>query len=231
MAQNSKNNKNKQTKQQQNKKNLQEKTIQQKKKQAADAKNGCCFWTIGSLLLIVLIGFTLAYDTHVNGKGVFAHSACGKTLQKAGLLPYVEKAWYTTMSANARAYKWAEKHVPPYAKPVIQLTSDVYKLTRNVLCNTWQKIQEYTSAKLPVAAEFLEQHIPGLPKKIEHTSTEAQKIFFDLLDKGTTFFKTQVFIGRFSPENLGKALNQTTKIAAEYYGLFEKKVDFYAKLK
>lgn len=230
MAQNSKNNKNKQPKQY-NKKNLQEKLNQQKKKQAAEAKNGCCFWTVGSLLLIVLIGFILAYDTQVNGKGVFANSACGKTLQKAGLLPYVENAWYTTMSANARAYKWAEKNIPPYAKPLNQLCSDIYKLSRNMICNSWQTIREYVSAKLPVAAEFLEQHVPGLPKKIEHTSTEAQKIFVNLIDKGTTFFKTQVFIGSFSPENLNKALNQTSKIAAEYYKLFEKKVDFYAKLK
>ena len=231
MAQNSKSNKNTQAKQQQLKKRVQEKVSQQKKKHAAEQKKSCCFWIYGVLFLTVVFVGVLVYDTEVMGKGVFAQSSFGKALDKAGALPYVEKAWYTTMSANARAYKWAEKHVPPYAKSVLKLTSELFKLTCNTLCSTWGKVQEYLSAKLPVAAEFLEQYVPGLPKKIELASVESQKVFMDLVAKSTTFFKTQVFVGRFSPENLSKALNTTTNMAAEYYSMFERKVDFYAKLK
>lgn len=37
--------------------------------------------------------------------------------------------------------------------------------------------------------------------------------------------------GRLSPENLGKALNQTQIAVADYYSWFHKKVDVYAKIK
>lgn len=137
--------------------NVQEKTAQQKKKQTAEKKKGCgcCKWTLGSLLLIALIAGALIYDTEVNGKGVFAKSATGKVLKNAGLLPHVEKAWYTTMSTAARGYKWAEKTLPPYTKPVCKLACDLTKMLRNAACNAFTATKEVINAKLPVAAQFV----------------------------------------------------------------------------
>ncbi|XP_013116709.2 transmembrane protein 214 [Stomoxys calcitrans] len=214
--------------------NVQEKSAQQKKKQQAAEKKkgcGCCKWTLGSLLLIALIAGALYYDTEINGKGVFAKSATGKVLQNAGLLPHVEKAWYTTMSNAARGYKWAEKTLPPYTTPFCKLACDVTKLLRNAACNAYTVTKEVISAKMPVAAQFLEQYVPGLPKKIEDTAGTVKTASVDIFDKLVSFFKTQVLVGRFSPENLCKALNQTQNLALEYYNQFHKKVDAYAKLK
>lgn len=236
MAQNSKSNKNKQNKQQQpaGKKSVQEKTAQQKKKQIAEQKKkscGCCKWALGSIVLVALIAGALLYDTEVNGKGVFAKSATGKVLQNAGVLPHVEKAWYTSMSAAARGYKWAEKNLPPYTKPICQLVCDVSKLVRNAACNAFTATRDLFKAKLPVAAEFLEQYVPGLPKKIENTAGTVKTVSLDLYGKALAFFKTQVLVGRLSPENLSKTYNQTQTLALEYFNQFHKKVDAYAKLK
>lgn len=137
---------------------MQEKIAQQKKKQSAEQKKkgcGCCKWALGSIVLIALIAGALLYDTEVNGKGVFAKSATGKVLQNAGLLPHCEKAWYTSMSAAARGYKWAEKNLPPYTRPVCQLICDVSKLLRNAACNAYNIVREVTIAKLPVVSEFV----------------------------------------------------------------------------
>ncbi|XP_050318873.1 transmembrane protein 214 [Bactrocera neohumeralis] len=215
-------------------KNVQEKTTQQKKKQIASEQKkcgGCCKWVLGSFVLIALIAGVLVYDTNVNGKGVFERSATGKILKNAGVLPHVEKAWYTTMGAAARGYKWAEKHVPPYAKPAGQLACDLFKLARNAACNVYGVVTEFVAAKLPVAASFLEQYVPGLPKKIENTSLAIKNVCVDVFGKAVVFFRTQVFIGRLSPENLSKALNQTQNAALDYYNQFHKKVDTYSKLK
>lgn len=106
-------------------------------------------------MLIALIAGVLVYDTNVNGKGVFERSATGKILKNAGVLPHVEKAWYTTMGAAARGYKWAEQHVPPYAKPAGQLACDLFKLARNTACNVYGVVAEFVAAKLPVAASFV----------------------------------------------------------------------------
>lgn len=110
---------------------------------------------MGSIVLVALIAGALLYDTEVNGKGVFAKSATGKVLQNAGVLPHVEKAWYTSMSCAARGYKWAEKNLPPYTKPACQLICDVSKMVRNVACNACTAIRDLFNAKLPVAAEFV----------------------------------------------------------------------------
>jgi len=234
MGQVNKNNKNKQTKSQQSvKKNQQEKSAAQKRKQRTEKNKGCgcCFWLMGSLFVLLLIGGALTYDTQVNGKGVFENSATGKALKNAGLLPYVEKAWYTTMGAGARGYKWAEQNVPPYAVPVMQLSRDVFKIVCNGVCNGYAALRECISSKLPIAANFLEQYIPGLPQKIEDTTVTMKSVANNVYDKSISFFRTQVLVGRFSPENLSKTLNDTQNLAMEYVNLFHKKVDAYAKLK
>ncbi|XP_037927714.1 transmembrane protein 214 [Teleopsis dalmanni] len=204
-----------------------------KRKQNAEAKKkcGCCKWVLGSVLLVAIIGAALTYDTNVNGKGVFAKSATGKFLKDAGLLPHVEKAWYVTMGTLARAYKWSEERVPGIAKPAIKLLCDLTKMLRNAACNIFTTLQNVISSKLPVAAKFLEQYVPGLPQKIENISVAVKNIVVDVFGKTIMFFKEKVLVGSLSPENLSKALNHTQNVALEYYNVFHKKVDTYAKLK
>lgn len=110
---------------------------------------------LGSFFLIALIAGALTYDTNVNGRGIFAQSATGKALKNAGMLPHVEKAWYVSMSAAARGYKWAEVNVPPYAKPLGKLLCDLYKVARNAACNGYHSASSYIASKLPVVAAFV----------------------------------------------------------------------------
>lgn len=110
---------------------------------------------MGSIFIIALIAGALYYDTEVNGKGVFEKSATGKVLKNAGVLPHVQKSWYTVMGAGARGYKWAELNVPPYAEPVIKTTCDLWKLARNAACNAYQNGKGYFGAKWPVVAKFV----------------------------------------------------------------------------
>uniref|UniRef100_D3TN80 Hypothetical conserved protein n=1 Tax=Glossina morsitans morsitans TaxID=37546 RepID=D3TN80_GLOMM len=236
MAQNSKSNKNKQYKQQQSsKKSLQEKTSNPKKgKQSMHQKKksgGCRKWALGSLILIITIIGVLLYDTEVNGKGVFAKSSVGKVLENAGILPSVEKAWYTTMSAAARAYKWTESKTTPYSKPFLKMSCDLFKMLRNAFCNVFSMLKNVMNARLPQAAEFLDQYVPGLSKKIEVTAESVKRFSFEFCAKVGEFVRTQVLIGRLSPQNLSKTLNHTQNLALEYYQTFHKKVDAYAKLK
>lgn len=238
MAQNSKSNKNKQYKQQQSsKKSLQEKSSNLKKskqnmhqKKKSDSSS-CRKWVLGILIIIITIIGVLIYDTEVNGKGVFAKSSVGRVLENAGLLPSVQKTWYATMSSAARAYKWAERQTTPYSKPFLKMFCDLFKMLRNACCNMFNMIKDMVNAKLPAAAEFLEQYLPGLPKKIENTAESVKRVSFDLKVKVEEFLMTQVFIGRLSPVNLGRTLNHTQYLALEYYQTFHKKIDAYAKLK
>ncbi|KAL9925458.1 transmembrane protein 214 isoform X1 [Glossina fuscipes] len=216
-------------------KSLQEKTSNPKKgKQSMHQKKksgGCRKWALGSLILIITIIGVLLYDTEVNGKGVFAKSSVGKVLENAGVLPSVEKAWYTTMSAAARAYKWTESKTIPYSKPFLKMSCDLFKMLRNAFCNIFSMLKNIMNARLPQAAEFLDQYVPGLSKKIENTAESVKRFSFEFYAKVGEFFMTQVLIGRLSPQNLSKTLNHTQNLALEYYQTFHKKVDAYAKLK
>ncbi|KAH8261777.1 hypothetical protein KR038_000093 [Drosophila bunnanda] len=208
--------------------------IQKKNKQnvcAQKKKCGSCKWTLGSILVISLIAGALYYDTETNGKGVFEKSATGKLLKNAGVLPHVQKTWYTVMGAGARGYKWAEVNVPPYAEPAIKTTCDLWKLGRNAVCNVYQNGKGYFSAKWPVVAKFIDQYVPNLSGKIEAFAAGVSDFAVSSYDKSAGLIKEKVLVGRFSPESINQALNQTRNAALEYYNQFHKKVDAYAKLK
>ncbi|XP_037709388.1 transmembrane protein 214-A isoform X1 [Drosophila subpulchrella] len=215
---------------------VQEKSSAQQKKNKQNAaaqkkKCGCCKWTLGSIFIIALIAGALYYDTEVNGKGVFEKSATGKVLKNAGVLPHVQKTWYTVMGAGARGYKWAEVNVPPYAEPAIKTSGDLWKLARNAACNVYQNGKGYFGAKWPVVAKFIDQYVPNLSAKIEAFAAGASDFAVSSYEKSAVLIKEKVLVGRLSPENINLALNQTRNAALEYYNQFHKKVDAYAKLK
>ncbi|KAM8716884.1 hypothetical protein ACLKA7_003711 [Drosophila subpalustris] len=214
---------------------VQEKSTAQQKKNKQNAaqkkKCGCCKWALGSILIVALIAGSLCYDTEVNGKGIFEKSATGKVLKNAGVLPHVQRGWYATMGASARGYKWAEQHVPPYAEPAIQTGINVWKLMRNACCNAYTNGLNYWRIKWPAMAKFIDQYVPDFSKKLEAFAAGAKDVAVNSYDKSATLIKEKVLVGRFSPENINQALNQTRIAALEYYNQFHKKVDAYAKLK
>ncbi|KAH8378417.1 hypothetical protein KR093_011255 [Drosophila rubida] len=216
-------------------KTVQEKSSAQQKKNKQNAsqkkKCGCCKWALGSIFIVALIAGALCYDTETNGKGVFEKSATGKILKNAGVLPHVQKAWYVTMGASARGYKWAEEHVPPYAEPALKTGCNVWKLARNVCSNAYTNGLNYWRIKWPAVAKFIDQYVPDLSKKLEAFAAGAKDLAVSSYDKSATIIKEKVLVGRFSPENINQALNQTRNAALEYYNQFHKKVDAYAKLK
>lgn len=81
----------------------------------------------------------------------------------------------------------------------------------------------------------IDQYIPGASKSISDITKTTWNVISSVSIKsyktGCDFFKTKVFVGQLSPENLGKALNTTQNRAAEYYSWFYQKVDAYAKIK
>lgn len=108
------------------------------------------------------IAALLAYDTHSNGNGVFAKSATGKALKQAGLLPYVEVAWFKTMSTSARGYQWAEKHVPVYVdktcttlKPYGEFLKDLSITGYNAAKKGFGAACDCIKEKTPIVVNFV----------------------------------------------------------------------------
>lgn len=169
---------------------------------------------------------------------IFVESASGKFLKDTGALPYVEK----TLHYTALGYQWAEVNVPIHYKtakdfivPYVNFCGQLAKIGFNLLKDFVSNATELIKSKIPLVTNFIEQYAPGLPQKIQNFTISAWTVITDVTvssyKSGCDFFKTKVFIGQLSPENLSKALNQTQIRAAEYYSWFNSKVDSYAKLK
>lgn len=111
--------------------------------------------------MLGLTGGLLAYDTQRND-GVFEKSAAGKFLKDTGALPYVEVAWFKTMSSSARGFQWAEVNLPVYAnityvalKPYGLFMKDLGIVGLNSAKNGWEVTKEYVALKTPVVVNFV----------------------------------------------------------------------------
>lgn len=233
-----------------NKKNKQQAQQQQQqkkesKKQAKTKKtksSSCLPLLFGIFVLFGAIVGLLVYDTNVNAGGVFEKSAVGKVLKDTGALPHVEKAFTSTMKFSARGYKWTEKNVPVYYNstckfltPYVEVAKDLGKIALNGAKNAWTATVTYVNTKTPVVSNFVEQYAPGLPEKTSSVCCSTWSSFKTVTLNTYTFlvefFKTKVFVGLLSPENLGKLMNSTQQSMSVYCDRFHKNVDYYAKLK
>lgn len=232
----------------QDKKQVQDKVASKKNKSAKAASKTasrgaasvCCSFLLATFLLFGLTGGLIGFDTYRAG-GTFEKSHTGQLLKQAGLLPAVEDAWTCTLKHSARGYKWAEEHVPVYYNatskavgPYVEFSIEFSKILWNGTKKGFGNVKTLVEQKTPVVVDFIEQYAPGLPKKVgDFTSsswTAVSTFTVKTYQQSCEFFKTKVFVGQLSPENLGKAFNSTQLAAAQYYSWFHDQVDFYAKV-
>ncbi|XP_052869149.1 transmembrane protein 214-A [Anopheles cruzii] len=200
-----------------------------------------CKFLFATFLLFGLTGALIGYDTYRSG-GKFEASLTGQTLKQAGVLPAVQDGWTCTLKYSARGYKWAEANVPVYYQatskalgPYVEFSIEFSKVLWNGAKKGVANAKLLVQQKLPVVADFVEQYAPGLPKKIGDaacSSWDALCTFTaNAYNHTVEFFKTKVFVGQLSAENLGKCFNSTQQAAVLYYRWFNDQVDFYAKIK
>jgi len=215
---------------------------QKKNSNESSGCSGCCKWLFGSFLLFSAIAGLIAYDTNVLHGGKFEESSVGRVLKQTGALPHVENAWFVSMKYSARGYKWAEVQAPiaysktrTFLEPYCDFAKDLGLTALNGAKRGWENTQAFAAEKTPVVIEFVDKYVPGLGQKIHDFTVSSFKGLCSLTcntwKHSAEFFKTKIFIGQLSPENLGKALNSTTQKALGYYSWFHEKVDFYAKIK
>lgn len=103
----------------------------------------------------------ISYDVHHHG-GKFERSATGKFLKQTGALPYVEVAWYKSMSASAKGYLWTEQNLPIFVnqtcttlRPYALLAKDFGLLGVKVAGNAWTAATDLVAQKSPVVVNFV----------------------------------------------------------------------------
>jgi hypothetical protein len=250
MASTNKQTKNKQKPQQQvskkdipNPPKMTDKKQNKKQKKACDgsSKSSCCPWFFGSLILFGTIAGLITYETNVLYGGKFEETSVGRVLKQMGALPHVEHAWFTSLKYSARGYKWAEENAPiaygkskTFLEPYGEFAKDLGITILNTGKKGYECTKEFVYEKIPVVLNFIDSYAPGMGDKISEVTSTTLKGFCSITCNTwrhfVDFFKTKVFVGNFSPENLGKMTNTASQRALGYYSWFHEKVDFYAKV-
>jgi hypothetical protein len=166
--------------------------------------SACCKFFLISFLLCGAIGGFIAWDTNKHN-GKFEETSIGQVLKQTGALPHVENAWTVSMKYSAKGYKWSEENVPIYygktkqvLAPYVDFSKDLTIVVVNQLKKGWENTKLFVETKTPVVVDFLDQYVPGVPKKVVDFVVSTWKsgcqFCCSSYKSAVEFFKTKVFV-------------------------------------
>ncbi|XP_011869469.1 PREDICTED: transmembrane protein 214-A [Vollenhovia emeryi] len=207
-------------------------------------------WRSASLLLLLLIGAIVAYDTQKHGS--FEASQVGKFLKTSGILKHVEKAWTTLKFYWSAGHKAIKDSSPEYYKAVVDLCAPYVKLAgdlglvlRNLSIKLYNNAAAYVERNIPVIRDTIEYYAPGILEQIKSRSVqglEFVKVSFVLIGEkviehstaSIQWLEKNVFVGKLSPDSLRGyaiwAFDTTQSYAVQTYDWVYEKVQTLSKV-
>lgn len=208
-------------------------------------------WKRGSILLLLLIGATLAlwlsYQKHPSFE-----ASTEKLLGSSWVTTNTKRIWSMTKMYGSNLAATLESSSPEYyravvnfCKPYINLSVDLYLITRNLSIQFYNNIVTYIEKKGPVVHQTIEHYLPGMIEEIQKRSVrgfELFKTYSVIIGEGVIehsnlmceWLKTSVFVGKLSPENLQnyatKAIDVTQTYASQTYDWVYEKVQSFSKV-
>ncbi|XP_042234923.1 transmembrane protein 214-B-like [Homarus americanus] len=165
------------------------------------------------LLGIVLVT-AIIWD--IRSAGSFYGSKLGQTVERAGLVPYLETFGQASKAAFIHSYKWCVINIPVFyirgcelAAPYLLLMMEKVEGIIGYCSAALASAEEY----IPVLKEKIETSVPGLRASAGHYGTlalETMQVGFLAIKDALTpylaeahkFFSTRVFVGPLAPEKL-----------------------------
>lgn len=207
-------------------------------------------WRSASLLLLLLIGAIVAYDTQKHGS--FQASQVGKFLKTSGISKHLEKAWTTLKLYWSAGHKAIKDSSPEYYKavvdlcaPYIKLAGDAGLIVRNISIKLYNNAAAYVERNVPIVLDTIEYYAPGILEQIKTRSLEGikfVKVSFVLIGEkviehssmSIQWLEKNVFVGKLSPDNLRSyaiwAFDTTQSYAAQTYDWVYEKVQTLSKV-
>ncbi|XP_014227225.1 transmembrane protein 214-B [Trichogramma pretiosum] len=214
------------------------------------AKKGGFRWKTICLLLLLLIGGFVAYDSHKYGS--FGATSTGKFMRETGISDFAEKSWNTTKALVDDGFKKLESTSPEHYKmvkdffaPYVKLTGDFYRVVQDVAVKQFVNIATYISDTRPLVAAKIEEYAPGLLDSVQTGVSKAmnamKNAFIFMVEQiientslALRYLKTNVFVGKLSPESLQNyaslAINRTHIFASQTYDWVYEKVQTFSKV-
>ncbi|OXU22256.1 hypothetical protein TSAR_016105 [Trichomalopsis sarcophagae] len=221
-----------------------------KKMSSKKSSKGGFPWKTGCFFLLLIIGAIVAYDTHKHGS--FEATSTGKFMRENGITAFAQKTWVSTKLYSAKGLEYLESTSPEYYKavvdfstPYVKLAGDFYLVVKNSSVKLYDNVSTYVVAKIPVIQASVEHYVPGLLDSVQKNSlkgVEIVKIYSAWIAeqtvensvKATRWLKTNVFVGKLSPESLqsyaSQAINTTHTFASQTYDWVYEKVQTLSKV-
>ncbi|XP_058803960.1 transmembrane protein 214-B [Phymastichus coffea] len=221
-----------------------------KKMSSKKSSKGGFPWKTGCFLLLLFIGAIVAYDTHKHGS--FEATNTARFLKDSGICAFVQKTWVSTKLYADKGRGYIESSSPEYykavidfSKPYIKLAEDVYLVLSKIFIELYDNVSNYIVITKPLVQQTIEQYVPGLLdslqegilKGIDKLKGYSVLITEQIVEnsfKATRWLKTNVFIGKLSPENLqnyaSQAINTTQAFASQTYNWVYEKVQTISKV-
>ncbi|XP_011060330.1 PREDICTED: transmembrane protein 214-A isoform X2 [Acromyrmex echinatior] len=177
-------------------------------------------WRSASLLLLLLIGAIVAYDTQKHGSF---------------------KGHKAVKDSSPEYYKAVVDLCAPY----IKLAGDSCLIVRNLSIKLYNNVAAYVERNVPIIIDTIEHYAPGILEQIKSRSLqglEFVKVSFILIGEkviehssaSIQWLEKNVFVGKLSPDNLRNyaiwAFDTTQSYAAQTYDWVYEKVQTLSKV-
>ncbi|KAJ8688622.1 hypothetical protein QAD02_024417 [Eretmocerus hayati] len=221
-----------------------------KKMSSKKSTKGGFPWKKTFILFLAVAGAIVAYDTHKHGS--FEATSTGKFMRDSGITAYALKTWTSTKLYYGQSLEYLEATSPEYykavvdfSKPYVELAGNGYLIVKNVSIRLYTNAYSYVAAKTPLVVATVEEYVPGLMESVQKNSVqivEMAKTYSALIAeqaiensvKATRWLKTNVFVGKLSPESLQNYANQaietTQTFASQTYDWVYQKVQTLSKV-
>ncbi|XP_069949326.1 transmembrane protein 214-B [Cherax quadricarinatus] len=165
-------------------------------------------------LLGILFVTAIIWD--IKSAGSFYGSNFGQTLERMGLIPYIEAFGRASKTAFIQSYKWCATNVPVYYSRGCELAGPYLLLVLKKLegvTGYCMSAVESAAQYIPLMKEKVETSLPGLSTSVGHYGALAveslevtffaiRNAFAPYFSQAHEFFTTRVFVGSLAPEKL-----------------------------
>ncbi|XP_011495907.1 PREDICTED: transmembrane protein 214 [Ceratosolen solmsi marchali] len=201
------------------------------------SKKSSLLWKFGSFFLLFLLSLIVVYDIYKHES--LEATNIGSFIRDKEITTHVQKTYVFIKSYFIKQFEYFEANFPQYYKTIvdlfnsyIKLINDVCLVAKSVIIQLYSNFSSYFSTIIPIVVAKIELYVPGLLDFIQQNASngiQIMKIYAELmidqiinnLTKVVRWLKTNVFIGKLSPENLqiyaNQALNVTHTSATKIY--------------
>lgn len=169
----------------------------------------------------MLIAGVLFYDIKLHGS--FKASSTGRFMKDTGALHYCEIGLEQGKIYTQRGVVWTRENAPIYyasavevSKPYLELFRDLGYIAYNALAKAWIGIDNWCLKNAPELTSQVKEYAAIAGATMKHYAVEFVQYTKVGYSSARDYAVKNVFVGKWSPENLQKMTNEAVNATHNY---------------